>query len=158
MILPQLRLQLSSPTRAETRGSLLPSSLFPSSRPWCLSRDPFVLFIRPISSGQCQSQLSSSASLPIKSFFCSVDAVTIATIIRCPSRHRLHPKLYHNDRIATARMAGCIAKSAVANGIGVQVEDTKICVVMVGLPARGKSFIAQKGLFQYWIPAMVIWR
>ncbi|KAK7977796.1 6-phosphofructo-2-kinase [Apiospora saccharicola] len=33
-----------------------------------------------------------------------------------------------------------------ANGIGVQVEDTKICVVMVGLPARGKSFIAQKEL------------
>ncbi|KEZ40942.1 hypothetical protein SAPIO_CDS7838 [Scedosporium apiospermum] len=30
------------------------------------------------------------------------------------------------------------------NGVGVQVEDTKICVVMVGLPARGKSFIAQK--------------
>lgn len=35
--------------------------------------------------------------------------------------------------------------SFVTNGIGVQVEDTKICVVMVGLPARGKSFIAQKG-------------
>ncbi|CAI6095389.1 unnamed protein product [Clonostachys chloroleuca] len=30
------------------------------------------------------------------------------------------------------------------NGVGVQVEETKICVVMVGLPARGKSFIAQK--------------
>ncbi|PKS13073.1 hypothetical protein jhhlp_000414 [Lomentospora prolificans] len=30
------------------------------------------------------------------------------------------------------------------NGKGVQVEDTQICVVMVGLPARGKSFIAQK--------------
>ncbi|ROT38767.1 fructose-2,6-bisphosphatase [Sodiomyces alkalinus F11] len=30
------------------------------------------------------------------------------------------------------------------NGMGVQVEDTKIAVVMVGLPARGKSFIAQK--------------
>jgi 6-phosphofructo-2-kinase/fructose-2,6-biphosphatase 2 len=30
------------------------------------------------------------------------------------------------------------------NGVGVQVEDTKICVVMVGLPARGKSYIAQK--------------
>ncbi|KAK0634277.1 6-phosphofructo-2-kinase-domain-containing protein [Bombardia bombarda] len=30
------------------------------------------------------------------------------------------------------------------NGIGVQVEDTRICVVMVGLPARGKSYIAQK--------------
>lgn len=31
------------------------------------------------------------------------------------------------------------------NGLGVQVEDVKVCVVMVGLPARGKSFIAQKG-------------
>jgi hypothetical protein len=31
------------------------------------------------------------------------------------------------------------------NAYGVQVEDTKICVIMVGLPARGKSFIAQKG-------------
>ncbi|KAK6438872.1 Fructose-2,6-bisphosphatase [Oleoguttula sp. CCFEE 5521] len=31
-----------------------------------------------------------------------------------------------------------------ANGVGVQVEDTRICVVMVGLPARGKSLIAQK--------------
>ncbi len=28
---------------------------------------------------------------------------------------------------------------------GVQVEDLKVCVVMVGLPARGKSYIAQKG-------------
>jgi 6-phosphofructo-2-kinase/fructose-2,6-biphosphatase 2 len=32
-----------------------------------------------------------------------------------------------------------------SNGKGVQVEDTQICVVMVGLPARGKSLIAQKG-------------
>ena len=31
------------------------------------------------------------------------------------------------------------------NGQGVQVEDTRIAVVMVGLPARGKSLIAQKG-------------
>ncbi len=31
------------------------------------------------------------------------------------------------------------------NGEGVQVEDTRICVVMVGLPARGKSLIAGKG-------------
>ncbi|KAF8460221.1 6-phosphofructo-2-kinase-domain-containing protein [Kalaharituber pfeilii] len=30
------------------------------------------------------------------------------------------------------------------NGTGVKVEDTKIVVVMVGLPARGKSLIAQK--------------
>jgi 6-phosphofructo-2-kinase/fructose-2,6-biphosphatase 2 len=42
-------------------------------------------------------------------------------------------------------MTGDSAMSARANGIGVQIEDTKICVVMVGLPARGKSFIAQKG-------------
>ena len=33
------------------------------------------------------------------------------------------------------------------NRLGVQVEDTRICVVMVGLPARGKSYIAQKGEF-----------
>jgi len=32
------------------------------------------------------------------------------------------------------------------NGNGVQVEDTRIAVVMVGLPARGKSLIAQKGM------------
>ncbi|KAH8904093.1 bifunctional 6-phosphofructo-2-kinase/fructose-2,6-bisphosphate 2-phosphatase [Coniochaeta sp. PMI_546] len=30
------------------------------------------------------------------------------------------------------------------NGVGVQAEDAQICVVMVGLPARGKSYIAQK--------------
>lgn len=31
------------------------------------------------------------------------------------------------------------------NGSGVQAQETRICVVMVGLPARGKSLIAQKG-------------
>ena len=30
-------------------------------------------------------------------------------------------------------------------GVGILPENTKICVVMVGLPARGKSYIAQKG-------------
>jgi hypothetical protein len=35
------------------------------------------------------------------------------------------------------------------NGIGVQVGDeVQICVVMVGLPARGKSLIAQKGTWE----------
>lgn len=34
------------------------------------------------------------------------------------------------------------------NRLGVQVEETRICVVMVGLPARGKSLIAQKGEFE----------
>jgi hypothetical protein len=38
------------------------------------------------------------------------------------------------------------SSNAKANGVGVQVEDTRICVVMVGLPARGKSLIAQKGM------------
>lgn len=38
-----------------------------------------------------------------------------------------------------------IAMPIRTNGVGVQVEDTQICVVMVGLPARGKSLIAQKG-------------
>jgi len=33
------------------------------------------------------------------------------------------------------------------NGPGVGPEETMICVVMVGLPARGKSLIATKGRF-----------
>lgn len=40
-----------------------------------------------------------------------------------------------------------IRPSRKTNGAGVQAEDTKICVVMVGLPARGKSLIAQKGVY-----------
>ena len=39
-----------------------------------------------------------------------------------------------------------MARPYKTNGYGVQVEDTQICVVMVGLPARGKSLIAQKGI------------
>ncbi|MCJ1309042.1 Fructose-2,6-bisphosphatase [Agyrium rufum] len=35
-------------------------------------------------------------------------------------------------------------KQRKTNGPRSQIEDTRICVVMVGLPARGKSFIAQK--------------
>lgn len=31
---------------------------------------------------------------------------------------------------------------------GEQSDDSKICVVMVGLPARGKSLIAGKGMFE----------
>jgi 6-phosphofructo-2-kinase/fructose-2,6-biphosphatase 2 len=38
-----------------------------------------------------------------------------------------------------------LTPSRKTNGAGVQAEDTRICVVMVGLPARGKSLIAQKG-------------
>ena len=41
-------------------------------------------------------------------------------------------------------MAGLYKKT---NSKGVQVEDTRIVVVMVGLPARGKSLIAQKGMW-----------
>jgi len=33
------------------------------------------------------------------------------------------------------------------NGTGVQADEIRICVVMVGLPARGKSLIASKGEF-----------
>lgn len=33
------------------------------------------------------------------------------------------------------------------NQFGIQSDDSKICVVMVGLPARGKSLIAGKGMF-----------
>lgn len=43
------------------------------------------------------------------------------------------------------------------NGVGVQVEDTQICVVLVGLPARGKSYIAQKGELIYTRPPSISW-
>lgn len=33
-----------------------------------------------------------------------------------------------------------------ANGPSVQTDETRLCVVMVGLPARGKSLIASKGI------------
>lgn len=43
------------------------------------------------------------------------------------------------------RPAARTRASSSTNGVGVEVQDTRICVVMVGLPARGKSLIAQKG-------------
>ena len=36
-------------------------------------------------------------------------------------------------------------KDVYTNSTGVKVEDARIAVIMVGLPARGKSLIAQKG-------------
>jgi len=36
-------------------------------------------------------------------------------------------------------------KMSSSTNVGVQPSDFKLCVAMVGLPARGKSFIAQKG-------------
>ncbi|KAF2497848.1 fructose-2,6-bisphosphatase-like protein [Lophium mytilinum] len=45
-----------------------------------------------------------------------------------------------------------ITPSRKTNGAGVQAEDTRICVVMVGLPARGKSLIAQKVVrYLHWL-------
>lgn len=38
-------------------------------------------------------------------------------------------------------------KSKPVNTLILQSDDSKICVVMVGLPARGKSLIAGKGMF-----------
>ena len=38
-----------------------------------------------------------------------------------------------------------VTKMLGADGEVNQVEDTRLCVVMVGLPARGKSFISAKG-------------
>lgn len=45
-------------------------------------------------------------------------------------------KISHGELVAPNRRT---------NGAGVQAEHTRICVVMVGLPARGKSLIASKG-------------
>jgi 6-phosphofructo-2-kinase / fructose-2,6-biphosphatase 2 len=46
--------------------------------------------------------------------------------------------------MANVTTGDCMRPSRKTNSIGIQAEDTKICVVMVGLPARGKSYIAQK--------------
>ena len=47
-----------------------------------------------------------------------------------------------------------MARPRKTNGIGIGAEDTQICVVMVGLPARGKSLIAQKGELRPSIPLL----
>ncbi|KAK3056965.1 Fructose-2,6-bisphosphatase [Extremus antarcticus] len=54
------------------------------------------------------------------------------------------PELSRSPQGDFMRPAIRTRKSSNTNGVGVQVEDTRICVVMVGLPARGKSLIAQK--------------
>jgi 6-phosphofructo-2-kinase/fructose-2,6-biphosphatase 2 len=44
------------------------------------------------------------------------------------------------------------------NGLGIMPEDTRICVVMVGLPARGKSYIAQRGKASSALHLLCAWR
>jgi hypothetical protein len=43
-----------------------------------------------------------------------------------------------------ASQGGMMRPARRTNSNGIQADDTRICVVMVGLPARGKSYIAQK--------------
>ena len=57
-----------------------------------------------------------------------------------PNLNQLTPGEFMRPSVRTRA-----SSNAKTNGVGVQVEDTRICVVMVGLPARGKSLIAQKG-------------
>lgn len=70
-----------------------------------------------------------------------------------PNGPKEHPEQYkpelnrapQGDFMRPAARSRAASNSKKTNGVGVQVEDTRICVVMVGLPARGKSLIAQKG-------------
>ncbi|RPB00953.1 hypothetical protein L873DRAFT_1804276 [Choiromyces venosus 120613-1] len=56
--------------------------------------------------------------------------------------HLLHDKDAKGDHHGDDVIAGGMASNF---GFGFeQIEDSHICVVMVGLPARGKSLIAQK--------------
>lgn len=52
-----------------------------------------------------------------------------------------------NPNMRAVPMGDLISPARKTNGRGIQADDTHICVVMVGLPARGKSLIAQKGAF-----------
>lgn len=54
--------------------------------------------------------------------------------------HLLHNKYAEGDYPGDDVIVG-----GMASNFGFeQIEDSQICVVMVGLPARGKSLIAQK--------------
>jgi 6-phosphofructo-2-kinase/fructose-2,6-biphosphatase 2 len=48
------------------------------------------------------------------------------------------------SNLANYSMSQIVTPVRRTNSHGVQADDTRICVVMVGLPARGKSYIAQK--------------
>lgn len=51
----------------------------------------------------------------------------------------------YKPEMRKAPIGQMMVPSRKTNGVGVQAEETRICVVMVGLPARGKSLIASKG-------------
>jgi len=60
--------------------------------------------------------------------------------------HQYRPEMHElPEQAVTAPQRG----NRKTNGSGVQAEDARICVVMVGLPARGKSLIASKGTVTY---------
>lgn len=69
---------------------------------------------------------------------------TVVTPDDAPAQYK--PEMSRRPQGDFMRPTARTRVSSHTNGVGVQVEDTRICVVMVGLPARGKSLIAQKGM------------
>lgn len=53
------------------------------------------------------------------------------------------PEQYRGDMLKVPQV-NFMRPTRKTNGTGVQADETRICVVMVGLPARGKSLIASK--------------
>jgi len=68
-----------------------------------------------------------------------------AAEVALQTRHPLNIVPQFNPQMLRVPQGDLMHYTRRTNAYGIQVEDTKICVIMVGLPARGKSFIAQKG-------------
>ena len=67
----------------------------------------------------------------------------MTSAVLLPEAARLPMSRPEMGRVPTSEF---LAPKRKVRGAGVQVDQTHICVVMVGLPARGKSLIAQKGM------------
>lgn len=73
-----------------------------------------------------------------------------------PTSRFLSPRVNQSSFLASPLIEDFLFELAKMATIGADIiaqsDDSKICVVMVGLPARGKSLIAGKGMYQSHVP------
>lgn len=128
----QASLQNSAATPVELRYPLLPYGHLPS-----LNGANHVIFSLPPAC--CLSTNWHVASTYLSPRL----SLTMATTT---TPNSYHSDIYFNPQMQRLPQGDFMTPSRKTNGIGVQAEDMRICVVMVGLPARGKSLIAGKGM------------